>query len=312
MFTIGIRLSAWGSSNCQVWQQVTTLHPFATPFLALPCSIRNNPPYRDRMSDFERYYRVLGLKSGASLEEINQAYRQLAFQWHPDRLPKDDLTLQATAQEKLKALNQARDQLRSRPLHLQARTERSADKDSGRGYAKRGQTRDDYNPPPRPEPPRAKASAQAASSRSTVKQPSNFASWQQSSPPPASKSRRSTTDLSGTDWQGADLREQDFSGRNLSHANLSHANLSDAFLHGVNLSHANLANANLFRANLLQADLRHAKLQGANLIGADLSGADLSGADLQGAKMGFSERLMVKLTGAILTGVIMPNGSVHS
>jgi curved DNA-binding protein CbpA len=272
------------------------------------------------MSDFERYYRVLGLKPGASLEEINQAYRQLAFQWHPDRLPKDDLTLQAAAQEKLKALNQAREQLRSRPLHYHGRTERHADRDSDRGYAKRRQARDDYNQPPRPEPPQASAQAApsrseqspAASSKSSVKQPSNFASWQQPSPPPAPKSRRATTDLSGTDWQGADLREQDFSGRNLSHANLSHANLSDAFLHKVNLSHANLAHANLFRANLLQADLRHAKLQGANLIGADLSGADLTGADLQGAKIGFAERLMVKLTGAILTGVIMPNGSVHS
>ncbi|MBD2075877.1 hypothetical protein H6F86_18665 [Phormidium sp. FACHB-592] len=30
------------------------------------------------------------------------------------------------------------------------------------------------------------------------------------------------------------------------------------------------------------------------------------------AKMGFSERLMVKLTGAILMDVIMPNGGVHS
>ena len=274
--------------------------------------MRHNPTCLDRMSDFERYYRVLGLKPGASLEEVNQAYRQLAFQWHPDRLPKDDLTLQAEAQEKLKALNQARDQLRSRPLYYQGRTERHADRDSDRGDAKRGQTRDDYKQPPRPEPSRANASAQAAPSRSSVKQPSNFASWEQPSPPPAPKSRRATTDLSGTDWQGADLREQDFSGRNLSHANLSHANLSDAFLHQVNLSHANLAHANLFRANLLQADLRHAKLQGANLIGADFSGADLTGADLQGAKMGFAERLMVKLTGAILTGVIMPNGSVHS
>lgn len=283
--------------------------------------MRNNPTCLDRMSDFDRYYQVLGLKPGASLEAVNQAYRQLAFQWHPDRLPKDDLTLQAEAQEKLKALNQARDQLRSRPLHYRARGEHYADRDSAQGYSKRGHTRDDFYQAPRPKRSSAQASAQAASSRSTqpsssprssVNQSSNFASWQQPSPQPASASRRSTTDLSGTDWQGADLREQDFSGRNLSQANLSHANLSDAFLHKVNLSKANLASANLFRANLLQADLRHANLQGANLIGADLSGADLSGADLQGAKMGFSGRIMVKLTGAILTSVIMPDGSVHS
>jgi len=274
--------------------------------------MRKNPTCLDRMSDLDRYYRVLGLKPGASLEAVNQAYRQLAFQWHPDRLPKDDLTLQAEAQEKLKALNQARDQLRSRPHHRQAHTERDANRGSDRDYTDRRQARSYYNQPPRPEPSQTQSSSHAAPSRSPVNQPSNFASWQQPLPRTASANRRATTDLSGTDWQGADLREKDFSGRNLSQANLSHANLSDAFLHKVNLSNANLASANLFRANLLQADLRHANLQGANLIGADLSGADLSGADLRGAKVGFAERIMVKFTGAILTGMIMPDGSIHT
>ncbi|NJR67103.1 MAG: J domain-containing protein, partial [Leptolyngbyaceae cyanobacterium CRU_2_3] len=65
------------------------------------------------MSDLERHYRVLGLEPGASLEEVNQAYRDLAFIWHPDRLPKDNPRLQEKAQEKLKELNQAREQLRS-------------------------------------------------------------------------------------------------------------------------------------------------------------------------------------------------------
>ncbi|XGV97298.1 MAG: pentapeptide repeat-containing protein [Leptolyngbya sp. BL-A-14] len=279
------------------------------------------------MSDFDRYYRVLGLKPGASLEDVNQAYRQLAFQWHPDRLPKDDQTLQAEAQEKLKALNEARDQLRSRPLRYQTRhsrhaeTERHADRYSDRSAAEQERFRSYVNQPPRPKPPQAEASAHTdrprsaqstSSSRSSVNQPSNFASWQQSPPKPPSASNKSKRDLSGTDLQGADLREKDFSGRNLSQANLQNADLSDAFLHRVDLSNANLSSANLFRANLLQADLRNANLQGANLIGADLSGADLSGADLQGAKIGFSDRIMVKLTGAILTGMIMPDGSVHS
>ncbi|MBD2036989.1 hypothetical protein H6F76_18445 [Leptolyngbya sp. FACHB-321] len=44
----------------------------------------------------------------------------------------------------------------------------------------------------------------------------------------------------------------------------------------------------------------------------DFSSVDFSETDLQGAKMGFSEQLMVKLTGAILMDVIMPNGGVHS
>jgi uncharacterized protein YjbI with pentapeptide repeats len=44
----------------------------------------------------------------------------------------------------------------------------------------------------------------------------------------------------------------------------------------------------------------------------DFSGANFSETDLQGAKMSFAERLVIKLTGAILTGMIMPNGGVHS
>jgi uncharacterized protein YjbI with pentapeptide repeats len=42
-----------------------------------------------------------------------------------------------------------------------------------------------------------------------------------------------------------------------------------------------------------------------------LSGADLRGADLRGARVGVSDKVMVKLTGAKLTGLIMPDGSVH-
>jgi uncharacterized protein YjbI with pentapeptide repeats len=53
-------------------------------------------------------------------------------------------------------------------------------------------------------------------------------------------------------------------------------------------------------------------LQESNLIGSDLSGADLRGADLRGAKIGVTDRIMVKLTGARLTGAIMPDGSVHA
>ena len=32
-----------------------------------------------------RYYRILGLKDGASQEEIKKAYRQLAKEHHPDK-----------------------------------------------------------------------------------------------------------------------------------------------------------------------------------------------------------------------------------
>jgi curved DNA-binding protein CbpA len=60
------------------------------------------------MRDLDHYHKVLGLEPGASLEEINQAYKDLAFIWHPDRVPKDNHRLQQKAQEKLKEINQAR------------------------------------------------------------------------------------------------------------------------------------------------------------------------------------------------------------
>lgn len=48
------------------------------------------------------YYEVLGIDSNASQQEIKEAYRKLAFQYHPDR-NKDD----PTASDKMKALNEA-------------------------------------------------------------------------------------------------------------------------------------------------------------------------------------------------------------
>ncbi|MGB3613268.1 MAG: J domain-containing protein, partial [Elainellaceae cyanobacterium] len=65
------------------------------------------------MDDLERWYRVLDLEPGASMDDVNQSYKDLVFIWHPDRIPKDNTRLQQKAQEKLKQLNQARDRLRT-------------------------------------------------------------------------------------------------------------------------------------------------------------------------------------------------------
>ena len=53
-------------------------------------------------SNHKDYYEVLGLIGNASQQEIKDAYRKLAFQYHPDR-NKDD----PAASEKMKALNEA-------------------------------------------------------------------------------------------------------------------------------------------------------------------------------------------------------------
>jgi len=61
-------------------------------------------------NDISRYYELLELEEGASLEQVRTAYRDLVKVWHPDRF-QGDRRLLARAQEKLKAINLAYDQL---------------------------------------------------------------------------------------------------------------------------------------------------------------------------------------------------------
>ena len=51
---------------------------------------------------FKDYYKVLGISSGASADEIKKAFRKLARKYHPD-VAKD----KATAEEKFKEINEA-------------------------------------------------------------------------------------------------------------------------------------------------------------------------------------------------------------
>lgn len=55
-------------------------------------------------------YELLGVKPGVSSAEIKAAYRDLAKVWHPDRFAHDE-RLQKKAQEKLKEINEAYEQL---------------------------------------------------------------------------------------------------------------------------------------------------------------------------------------------------------
>lgn len=62
------------------------------------------------MHTLERYYSILELEPGGSLEEIHQAYRDLVFVWHPDRYTHNP-RLQEKAQAKLQAVNEAHEHL---------------------------------------------------------------------------------------------------------------------------------------------------------------------------------------------------------
>lgn len=52
--------------------------------------------------DYKDYYQSLGLKKGASAEEIKKAYRKLALKYHPDKNPENK-----EAEEKFKEINEA-------------------------------------------------------------------------------------------------------------------------------------------------------------------------------------------------------------
>ena len=60
----------------------------------------------------EQCFGVLGLKTGASQEEVTQAYRDLVNVWHPDRFAGNQ-RLQKKAEDRLKEINGAYAYIRS-------------------------------------------------------------------------------------------------------------------------------------------------------------------------------------------------------
>lgn len=59
-----------------------------------------------------RCVEMLGIKPGASQEEIAQAYRDLANVWHPDRFAGNP-RLQKKAEERIKEINAAYEYIKS-------------------------------------------------------------------------------------------------------------------------------------------------------------------------------------------------------
>ena len=214
-------------------------------------------------SELERYYRILELEPGATLEQINQAYKDLVFVWHPDRLPKDNPRLQHKAQEKLKLFNEARDKLRSLRDNQPTRA---------------------YSPAP-----------QANKPSSTYSYPPHT-TYQQPQP----NSELSGKDFSRANLSNRDLSGRNLSYANLSGSNLSDTFMHKVILRGADLSEANLFRANLLLADLRDANLRSANLIGADLSGADLRGADLTGARIRSGDRLLVKLIGAKLAGAIM------------
>ena len=64
------------------------------------------------MKSVNEYCKVLGVDSSATPEELKKAYRDLIKEWHPDRFLHNP-RLQKKAEEKLREINEAYDQLQS-------------------------------------------------------------------------------------------------------------------------------------------------------------------------------------------------------
>ena len=62
--------------------------------------------------DVKRYFEILELPPGASIEELNQAYKDLVNIWHPDRFSNNP-RLKRKAEEKLKEVNRAYEAVKS-------------------------------------------------------------------------------------------------------------------------------------------------------------------------------------------------------
>ena len=63
-------------------------------------------------SNRSRYYRILGLKDGASQEEIKKAYRQLAKEHHPDKFVNASDSDKKYHENKMKEINEAYENLK--------------------------------------------------------------------------------------------------------------------------------------------------------------------------------------------------------
>lgn len=90
--------------------------------------------------ELNKYYELLGVAPGASAQELKAAHRDLAKVWHPDRFAHDP-RLQLKAQEKLKEINEAYNQLTSGKAERRTRAHSPANDSAAPGRTTTHQTR---------------------------------------------------------------------------------------------------------------------------------------------------------------------------
>src|SRR5262245_26883982 len=96
------------------------------------------------MKSIELCFEILGCDQGATFEQVKRAYKDLVRVWHPDRFAHDP-RLQQKAEEKLKEIDEAYEQLHS--FFSDLHNSRSSKSNPASGPSKS----DDVEPEPPPE-----------------------------------------------------------------------------------------------------------------------------------------------------------------
>ncbi|MEL6578675.1 MAG: pentapeptide repeat-containing protein [Cyanobacteria bacterium J06621_12] len=284
------------------------------------------------MQNLEKHYKVLGLEPGASLDEVNQAYKDLVFIWHPDRVPQDNERLVKKSVAKIQQINEARDSLRSYHRKHKSTSSKSKSKSKSQTYStsasqnsrqpyradsRRANERpysdrySTYRPPysdrqnrqqtySRPYSDQTKSYGQARHW--------NYRDYYASPRNPESNSRqdgykdfRQTSSSSASrPAEKAHRRpySKDLRGADLSKSNFKERDFSGRDLSQADLSYSDLSDTFLHKIILEEANLQGANLKGANLLQANLRNADLREANLIGADLSGSDLSGANLSGA--------------
>ena len=116
------------------------------------------------MKSISEYYKILGVDSSVTAEELKKVYRELVKEWHPDRLLHNP-SLHKTAQQKLQEINEAYDQLLAHLANPEPRPSPPKNEPSQDSAAEPRPS------PPKNEPSRDSAAGPRKANNATAKRP---------------------------------------------------------------------------------------------------------------------------------------------